>query len=160
MATRLLHELTYDAPVHAVAAMLSDPAFREQVCVTQKAVTHSVSIDGDVSGKKVVIEMEQPTEGVPSFAKKLVGSTTTVRQEEDWTSPTDGLIHITIPGKPGDMVGTAVLEERDGGTVETVDLEIKVKVPLVGGTLEDLVAKLIRSALKAENRAGRQYLAP
>lgn len=158
MATRLVHELTYDAPADAVAAMLSDPAFREEVCRAVDATSYSVSIDGDVAKKLVEIEMELATEGVPSFAKKFVGATTTVVQSEEWASPTQADIHVTIPGKPGAMVGTAVLEERDGQTVQTVDLEIKVKIPLVAGKIEEFIAKLLESSLKAENRTGRAYL--
>lgn len=159
MATRIVHEMTYDAPAADVAAMLSDKAFREEVCVNQQAVSHSVSIEGDVNAKKVRIEMEQPTEGVPGFAKKFVGATTTILQTEDWSSPTQADIHVTIPGKPGEMVGTAVLVENDGTTVETVTLDITVRIPLVGGKIEDLIGGLLVRALKSENRTGRDWLA-
>lgn len=159
MATRLVHEMTYDAPVSAVAAMLSDPGFREQVCAAQRATSYTVSIEGDADAKTVAIEMEQPTDRVPSFAKKFVGETTTIVQAEEWSSPTRGDVHITIPGKPGDMTGTATLVETDGGATETVDLEVKVKIPLVAGKIEELIVKLLTSALKAEQRVGREYLA-
>jgi hypothetical protein len=158
MATRLVHEMVYDAPAEKVAAMLSDAAFREEVCRAQNAVSYDVSVDGDVASKKVRIEMAQPTDKVPSFAKKFIGETTTILQTESWSSPTHGDIKVTIPGKPGDMVGTAVLVEKDGVTTETVDLEVKVKIPLVAGKLEELIAKLLKSALKAEQRVGVDYL--
>lgn len=159
MATRIEHVLTYDAPAADVAAMLSDKAFRDQVCVDMRTVSHSVTIDGDVDAKKVVIEMEQPTEGVPGFAKKFVGATTTIVQSEDWKSPTHGDIHVTIPGKPGEMVGTAILTEADGVTTETVQLDVTVRIPLVGGKIEDLIGGLLIKALKSENRTGRAWLA-
>ncbi|HJQ04506.1 MAG TPA: DUF2505 domain-containing protein [Nocardioides sp.] len=158
MATRLLHEMVYDAPAEEVAAMLSDPAFREEVCLAQKAVTHSVSIEGDVNAKKVSIRMEQPTEKVPSFAKKFIGETVAIAQDESWTSPTHGDINVTIPGKPGDMVGTAILVEKDGVTTETVDLQVTVKIPLVAGKLEELIAGLLKKALIAEQRTGVDWL--
>jgi hypothetical protein len=158
MATRLLYEMVYESPAEKVAAMLTDPAFREEVCVYQHAVTHSVSIEGDVNAKKVRIEMAQPTERVPAFAKKFIGETVTILQTESWTSPTHGDIVVTIPGKPGDMIGTAIMVEQDGVTTETVDLEVKVKIPLVAGKIEELIAKLLRSALKAEQRVGVDYL--
>ena len=57
------------------------------------------------------------------------------------------------------MTGTAVLEATaDGGTVETVELVVKVRVPLVGGKLEGLIADLLLKALKAEHHVGRDYL--
>src|SRR6478736_6372471 len=55
---KLSHDLTYDAPADAVAAMLADPAFREEVCdyqgvlrrdVTGERTTHEVRFDIKVS---------------------------------------------------------------------------------------------------------------
>ena len=159
MATPFKYEMVYEAPIDAVAAMLSDTAFREEVCVAQRATSHQVTIDGDVSSKRVRIEMVQPTEGVPAFAAKIVGSTTEIVQVETWTSPTQGDVSVTIPGKPGEMIGTATLVEKDGVTTETVQMQIKVKIPLVGGKVEGVLAKVLGSALKAEAAVGREYLA-
>ena len=159
MATRMVHEMVYDAPAEAVATMLSDQKFREEVCVAQNATRHTVTIEGGVDAKDVTIDMEQPTDRIPSFAKKFVGATTNILQKEKWSSPTSGEVTIVIPGKPGEMRGTAVLIEKDGVTTETVDLEIKVKIPLVAGKIEDLLAKLVKSALKAEHRTGQAWLA-
>lgn len=160
MATRIVHELTYDAPLADVAAMLADPAFRKEVCVSQRATRHDVSIDG-VQGDpmKVLIEYAQPTDRVPGFAKKFVGHEVEIRQAETWTSPEHGDIHVTIPGKPGDMVGTAILREVDGVTTETVTLDITVKIPLVAGKIEALIGKIFGSAMRAEHRAGVAWLA-
>lgn len=159
MATRITHEMTYDAPAADVAAMLTDKAFREEVCGALGTTRHEVSITGDASAKEVRIEMDQPTEGIPGFAKKFVGATTTIVQKETWTRPTHADVHVTIPGKPGEMVGTAVLTEAGGVTTETVTLDITVKIPLVSGKIEDLIGGLLIKSLKAENRTGRAYLA-
>lgn len=159
MATTVEYEMVYDAPADAVAAMLSDPAFREDVCKEMRAISHQVRIDGDASSKRVRIEMVQPTEGVPAVAAKIVGSTTEIVQEEVWSGPTDGRITVTIPGKPGEMTGTATLVEDGEVTREKVHMEIKVKIPLVAGKVEGVLAKVLRSALKAEERVGRKYLA-
>lgn len=159
MATRLLHTMTYDAPLIEVAAMLSDPAFREQVCRNQRATSFAVEIEGNVDAKAVRIEMQQPTDRVPAFAKKFVGATTTIVQTETWSAPSSATVVVGIPGKPGEMKGTAQLVEADGVTTETVDLEIKVKIPLVAGKIEELLAKLLGSALRAEERTGKEWLA-
>lgn len=158
MATRLLHTMVYDAPADAVAAMLSDAAFREEVCTNQRATAFDVRVDGDVDAKEVRIEMTQPTDRVPSFAKKIVGDSTTIVQTESWSSPTSGDILVTIPGKPGEMRGTATLVEVDGVTTETVDLQVSVKIPLIAGKVEQLLAKLLGSAMRAEERTGKAWL--
>ncbi|MBM9461502.1 DUF2505 domain-containing protein [Nocardioides sp. zg-536] len=159
MATRLLQEQVYDAPLAQVSAMLTDRAFREQVCTAQHALDQDVTVTPNAGGTTVHIEMTQPTEGVPGFAKKIVGESTTVVQTETWTSPEHADIVVTIPGKPGEIRGTATLVEVGGVTTETIDLSITVKIPLISGKLEDLLAKLLRSALRAEQRTGTQWLA-
>ena len=154
MSKTITHRLTYDAPLADVTAMLRDPAFREQVCDYQGVLSRDVSVDGS----HVTIKQVQAARGIPSFAAKFVGDEITIVQEEEWRSPERGDIVVTIPGKPGDMKGTAVLTESGGTTTETVELTIKVGIPLVGGRIEGLIGDLLLKALKAENTVGRDYL--
>lgn len=158
MSRRIKHELTYDAPLAAVAAMLVDPAFREQVCDRQHVLRRQVSVNPAGSGTEVVVDQVQAAEGIPSFAKKFVGDEINIVQKEIWTDSERADVFVTIPGKPGDMRGTIRLEERDGRTTETVSLEIKVGLPLVGGKIEGLVGDLLLKAFRKENEVGRDYL--
>ena len=158
MATTVTVELAYDATPDAVYAMLTDPAFREEACHRMRVVRASASVTESGDATVVTIDQVQPAQGLPSFAPKQVGDEIEIVQEETWTDGRHAAVHVTIPGKPGEMVGTAVLEETDGGTVEKVDLEIRVRIPLVGGKIEKLVADMLRKALRAENEAGRDYL--
>ena len=158
MSKRLKHDLTYDAPMSEVAEMLADTSFREEVCDFQGVKRAMVSIDSDDTGMEVTIDQVQAAQGIPSFARKFVGDEINIVQQESWSSPTEGDITVTIPGKPGEMKGTARLVESDGVTTETVDLTVKVNIPLVGGRIEGLIADLLLKALKAENKVGRDYL--
>ncbi len=154
MAKSIRHQMPYDASVEEVASMLDDPAFREEVCRAQRAVRHDVRIDGD----DVRIDQWLPTAGVPSFARKIVGEETNLVVTETWTSPTEADLTYEIPGKPGEIHGTLKLTPSGDGAVKTVDLTVKVGVPLVGGKLEDLIADLITKAMQVEHRTGIDYL--
>ncbi|MEP7091139.1 MAG: DUF2505 domain-containing protein [Nocardioidaceae bacterium] len=156
---KLWHEMTYDAAPEAVAEMLADPAFREQVCDAMHVLRRDVTIDG--SGAEMVVRIDQtlPGRGIPSFARKIVGEEIQIVRNETWTAVTDADLVIEVPGKPGTMNGTIALVGRGSQTVETVDGEIRVKVPLVGAKLEGLVRDLLLSALRAEHRVGRGWLA-
>ncbi|MCW2791520.1 MAG: hypothetical protein JWO76_618 [Nocardioides sp.] len=160
MAKRLTHALTYDAPLAAVAAMLADPAFREEVCEAQHVLRHTVTVEGDAAdgGLDVTIDQVRAATGVPSFAKKFVGDEIDIVQTEHWSSPESGDIRMTIPGKPGEMSGTAELTESGGTTTETVALDVKVGIPLVGGKIEGLITDLLLKAYRVENEVGRDYL--
>lgn len=159
MSRRITHELTYEAPLADVAAMLADPAFREAVCDYQGVLRSSVEIEPEGAGFRARIEQVQTPQGIPSFATKFVGDEITIVQTEQWTTADHGDITVEIPGKPGDMTGTARLRESGGTTTETVDLTVKVGIPLVGGKLEGLIGDLLLKALKAENAVGRRWLA-
>jgi hypothetical protein len=158
MTKQLRHQLTYDAAMVDVAAMLADEEFREEVCAEQHVLRAMVSVDADEDGMEVTIDQVQAAKGIPSFAKKFVGDEINIVQTESWSSATEGKIRVTIPGKPGEMKGTTRLAETGGVTTHTVDLDIKVGIPLVGGKIEGLIADLLLKALKVENRVGRAYL--
>lgn len=158
MSTRLTYDLTYDAPLPEVGTMLLDPAFRERVCDALLAVRKEVSVGPDGGGMKVVIDMVQATQGIPGFARKFVGDEIEMVQTERWSDMENAVIDVVIPGKPGQMSGTATLREEGGTTTETVAMEIKVNIPLVGGRIESLIADLLRKALRTENSVGRDYL--
>lgn len=148
-------ELVYaGATLDQVAGMLHDDAFREAVLDHQGVLRREVTVDGE----RVLLDYAHGVERVPSFARRFVGEEIAIRQEETWR---DGVadLHVTIPGKPGEMTGTARLAQRGEDVVETVDLSVRVGIPLVGGKIEDLIAGLLEKAFRAEHKVGRQWLA-
>jgi hypothetical protein len=155
MSTRLTKTLTYDATAEAVTAMLDDQEFRQEVLERQRVLRGSATVDGDV----VTIEQVRSADDIPSFAKKFVGDEILIVQTENWTSPTSADVRLTIPGKPGEAVGTLELVESGGTTTESIDLDVTVKIPLVGGKIEQLVAGIVSSALDIEQKVGREWLA-
>jgi hypothetical protein len=152
------HTMTYDATVAEVGAMLDDLAFREEVVTAQGGSEGAVSFEQDGDTVVVVIEQVQPAEGIPGFARKFVGDRITLVQREEWTSSERADLHVTIPGKPGQMVGSIELAEDGATTTETVDCEITVNIPLVGGKIEKLIGDLLRKALRAEEKVAHDYL--
>jgi hypothetical protein len=139
--------------------MLMDAAFREQVCDALHALRKTVTVDQDGGGMRVVIDMVRSADGIPGFAKRFVGDEIHLVQTERWSDIETARVEVVIPGKPGQMSGTVALRESGGVTTETVTMEIRVSIPLVGGKIESLIAELLRKALTAENAVGRQYLA-
>jgi hypothetical protein len=159
MATRLTYDLTYDAPLTDVREMLMDPAFREDVCDAIGCLRKDVTIGPDGGGTKVVVDMVQTATGIPGFARKFVGDEINIVQAEQWNGAENATVDVTIPGKPGQMSGTITLGESGGTATETVAMEIRVNLPLVGGKIEALVGDMLRKSLAAENGVGRRYLA-
>ncbi|CCH74024.1 conserved hypothetical protein [Nostocoides australiense Ben110] len=152
-------EMRYPAPPAEVYAMLADPGFREQVCVDQDVISADVDVTSNGDLMSVRIDQVQPTQGVPSFAKPVVGETSRAVQIEEWTDQTSAALEIKTPGKPATMKGTITLTPEDDGTLEVVELTIKVSVPLVGGRIEKLLGDLVRRSTSAERETGMRWLA-
>ncbi|MCW2808068.1 MAG: hypothetical protein JWQ93_2023 [Marmoricola sp.] len=156
---KLRHEISYDAPLAHVFAMLADPAFRQASADAMGVISVEVSITPKGEGMSVRIDQVQPTEGVPAFARTFAGETTRAVQSEEWSFPQGGTITIETPGKPSSTRGTLALTESGGRTTETLDVEVKVKVPLLAGKLESLMAELITRGMDKEQVTGAAWLA-
>jgi uncharacterized protein YndB with AHSA1/START domain len=152
------HELRYDAPPDQVFEMLADPAFRQAACEAQDVISSDVRLERDGEGFTLVIDMLQRTDDLPGSARTFAGESTRAVQRETWTDAGGGDLRIEAPGKPTSMHGTIRLEPDGAGTTEVVELEIKVKVPLIGGKLEKLMADKVTAGMDAEHRAGTAYL--
>ena len=157
---RFRTELSYDAAPDAVFAMLSDRAYREKVLEARaEVVSYEVSLELSGAGFTLVTHQVQDTAGLPSIAKKFAGDTTQAVVTETWKDGSGATVEIVAPGKPTKTTGTLSLKAAGSGTVEVVDLDVKVKVPLIGGKLEALVVAEIESGYAAEQRVGTAWLA-
>jgi hypothetical protein len=156
---RASHTLTFPAATVAdVYAMLGDPAYRKAVGDYQKVTDFACDITPVDGGMEVRLEQAYGTDRIPAFAQRLVGSEIRFVQEESWSSPSAADVHVTIPGKPGDMTGTTTLTQAGDDVVQQIDLAVKVSIPLVGGKVEDLIAGFIGKAFRAENKVGVKWL--
>jgi uncharacterized protein YndB with AHSA1/START domain len=156
---KVTHTATYDAPLDEVYAMLTDPDFRRYAADATGVVSAEVGVEESGSGHVVTIDQVQPTEGVPSFAKKFAGETTRAVQVETWTSSSSATLSVQTPGRPTDVSGTYALSEDGGRTTQTFTGEVKVKVPLIKDRLEKLMAQLFVEGRDKEQAAGAAWLA-
>jgi uncharacterized protein YndB with AHSA1/START domain len=155
----LRHEIHYNASAAEVYAMLTDPAFRSKALAAMGVISHEITITAEGSATRILIDQVQPTEGVPSFAKKFAGETTRAVQTEVWSSPTSATLKVDAPGKPTEISGTLTLTESGGKTTEVFEGEVKARVPLIGGKLENVIAGLFTAGFDKENAAGIAWLA-
>ncbi len=158
VAMKFSHELSYDAPRDRVFAMLADPDFRQQACEAMKVISADVQLERDGDGFTLVIDQLQNTKDLPAFARTFAGESTQAIQRETWRTSTTGDLSIESPGKPTSASGTIRLEPDGAGTTEVVELEIKVKVPLIGGKLERLMAEKVAAGMDVEHSVGVIWL--
>jgi carbon monoxide dehydrogenase subunit G len=152
------HELQYDATPAQVFEMLADPAFRRAVAEAMDVISADVDLQRDGDGFTLTIDQLQKTDDLPGFARTFAGDSTQAVQREVWRDGTSASLSIEAPGKPTNMSGTIRLEPNGAGTTEVVELEIKVKVPLIGGKLEKLMAEKVQAGMDVEQGVGTAWL--
>lgn len=155
---KIRHQLTYAASPTEVYEMRADPAFRAQVCEAMDTLSHDVTVDDTDGELTIAVDMLQHTQGMPGFAKKVVGDQTRVIQTERWPAVHAGHIEVEIPGKPGHIRGTLSLTEEGAGSVYVFDGEAKISIPLIGGKLEGLIEKLFIEGMDTEQRVAAAWL--
>lgn len=151
-------ELAYEAGPDEVFAMLADPAFRQKVAAAQDVVSIEVTSTPKGAGSSILIDQVQNTAGLPALAKKITGETTQAIIREEWTDARSGTYEIVVPGKPTKAIGTVTLVEEDGATRHVFDLDVTVKVPVIGGKLEKLMADNIDAGMTVEHSVGVAWL--
>ena len=154
----LRHEISYAAPLADVFAMLSDPDFRQASATAMGVISADVVITPNDEGISVRIDQVQPTEGVPSFAKKFAGDSARAITTQVWSGSTASY-QVETPGKPTGIKGTASVTASGTGSVLLYDLEVKASVPLIGGKLEKLMVELTTEGFDKEQTVGAAWLA-
>lgn len=101
---------------------------------------------------------------VPSIAKKLLSPSNTVTSVDHWEQRADGTwgghYSVDIKGVPAKTSGkTNLVAAADGGADYTVELEVKVSVPLIGEKVAGALRPQLEAQLEAEFAACDTWLA-
>jgi hypothetical protein len=155
--------IDYAATPDEVFAMLADEDFQNRKCAATGALRHNVSITGQKDRTIILSIRDMPSDSFPSFVKNMVGDALTVTETQNWGPPgTDGArqgkLTVEISGAPVALEGTLALTSDGQGCVETIEGDLKARVPLIGGKIEQAAAPAIRSAIRVESENGRAWL--
>lgn len=154
---QLTAQQDFAAPPSQVAAMFTDRAFLEKVCVASHAEAHSVSVDGDHTTVSRTLE-------APSAAAKFTGRTITIVEDLVWSPAASdgsrtGALTLTVPGLPVEMNGTVRLAAGGKGTRVDYAGDLSVNIPFVGKKLEQSAAPAILDGIGLQQEVGDTWLA-
>ena len=83
-------------------------------------------------------------------------------REEIWSPVRDGqatgTVKGTIPGAPASLTGTAVLTPAGSGSRLDFTATVEVRIPLVGGKVENFIGNQLVELLSAEQRFTTEWL--
>lgn len=161
---KLRETLTLPLPASEAAAMYADEAYVEVRRRTLGADAASATVSGAAEGAFMVrSELSMPTDRVPDLVRPFVGSSVTVREEQQWSAPQadgarTGTMRLEVAGTPAGMTATLTLTPQgtDACTV-VIDGDLSAKVPLLGPRLEKAAVPYVSTVLRAEERAAASY---
>jgi hypothetical protein len=154
---QLTAQQDFAAQPSQVAAMLTDRAFLEKVCLASEAEKHSVTVDGS----HTTVSRTLPA---PSSISKFTGSTITILEDLVWSeSASDGSrtakFTLTVPGLPVEMLGSARIAAGGRGTRVDYSGDLSVNIPFVGRKLEQSAAPAVLDGIGLQQRVGNDWLA-
>ncbi len=158
MATRYHHTMTWDAPAAAVYSMITDPGYQQQRSQAGSPIRAESSVTPTGDGATISV-FRQMAIDPPGFIKSFVGDSIGIQETQTWTTPTRATLLVQILKQPGDVKGTLQLRESGSSTVVTVEAEISVRAPLIGGKVEGYVAGILDRLLDKDDEIGQAWLA-
>ena len=151
----------YDKDADTVMQMFADRAYfekkYEQTTLSYEVLEHQRDDDKFMIRCKLTMPSSAP---IPGFAKKFLGETMTVVQQDNWDLKSrTGQLNIEIQGAPVDVSAKMELKQGDSGGENHVHWTISCKIPLVGGKLEKLIAEDIQAKSPADIEISNKILA-
>ena len=110
------------------------------------------------------LEVNIPIAGnaLPPVVTKILKGTLTINRVDRWSPLVDGKATGTFLGKssgvPSSSEGTYILEPTENGSQLRAIGSVKVKIPLVGGKIEDASMELVSKMLKFECDAAERWV--
>ncbi|WP_137725206.1 DUF2505 domain-containing protein [Prescottella subtropica] len=158
MSRRIEHSARYPQPVATVHAALTDERYwRARL---QDVGGPGATIDEWTAGDAAVeVAMTQavPAEHLPAIVSKIRPGDLHITRTESWGALQDGRASGTftaaVEGVPGRLRGTLTLTADDStgtGSLLVVDGSVEVKMPLIGGRIEEVIAGQVIELFDAE----------
>jgi Protein of unknown function (DUF2505) len=156
MATPL--DYTWDLP-YPPEAMFSQGVQRDYVEALAKTLSHYdlqlLTLEDGPGGGRAVATYEVETD-LPSWAKKMFPARSKITESRTWgPAEADGtrsyLFTVKIDQVPVEIKGkVSLIAKGDGTTTNTVHIDVKAGIPIVGKKLEELVAKDLTKNVEGE----------
>lgn len=102
---------------------------------------------------------------LPGMVTQLHSGDLCIRREETWGPVTGGAATGSVVGSivdaPVNLTGTAALEPigETGGTRLTFRATVQVRVPIIGGKLENIIGTRLAELIAAEQRFTTEWIA-
>ncbi|WP_068278435.1 DUF2505 domain-containing protein [Aldersonia kunmingensis] len=164
MAKPIEHTAKFQAPIERLhAAFTSEQFFDERIEAVGgpggRVDEFSVGADGTVTVKMMQIV---PAATLPSLITKVRPGDLEIDRVQVWgplrDGRADGSFTANIAGVPAKIGGTSDIAADGAGSVLTVNGEVSVKIPLVGGKIESAAVDQLTKLLDMEDEFTVKWL--
>jgi hypothetical protein len=136
--------VTFDYPESPaeVLALLQDPVYLRHRSESNGERNIDVRVERSEAGTRVTVSREKSLD-IPAFAKFAVGDASRAVESTLWRAEGEGFVAeytIEVSGLPITARGKSVLSPSARGCHYSSTFEATVRIPLIGGRLEPLVA--------------------
>lgn len=168
MARRMEHTVAFAAPAsHIHAQFTSEDYWRSLAEVYRglNARTELTLFRSDERGTDIALRQVMPRDDLPPVARRVMPVDLVITREQhfapfdDGAERAHGTFAASMPRAPGRLDGRYELSGTPAGSSLRVRSYCKVSVPLVGGTLEDLILTNMRKLFDGERRFTAEWVA-
>ncbi|MGX7824127.1 DUF2505 domain-containing protein [Actinokineospora sp. 24-640] len=159
MASRIEHHAALDAPASRVrAALVSREYLQERLAAI--GGPGAALVDLTTAGETVTYRLRQmvPAEHLPSVARSVLRGDLVVDRTETWTTAFTGTTSAQVSGVPGEITGAHTLTDTDTGCLWRTEGTARVKIPLIGGKIETVIAEQVIRLLATEAAFTAEWL--
>ncbi|HWY25138.1 MAG TPA: DUF2505 domain-containing protein [Nevskia sp.] len=162
MPTQYEERQSFDQPKDKVLRMFSDRAYFEKKYAASGGWDIKV-LEHELNATRFRIKCSysrKPDAEVPGFAKKIIGEAVHLTQEDVWDlDKASGHLKIEIRNTPIKMSAEMRVAEEKGGCCNVLQWTLSCAVPLIGGKLEQMLAKEMKDKAAADLEISRKLLA-
>ncbi|KUI36321.1 hypothetical protein AU195_05925 [Mycobacterium sp. IS-1496] len=155
------HTVAFDAPAAHVHEQFTSEDYWRSLTEVYRALnprTELTLFRSDERGTDIALRQVMPRDDLPPIARKVMPVDLVITREQhfapfdDGAARAEGTFAATMPRAPGRLDGRYDLADTPTGSRLRVHSTCKVSLPLVGGTLEDLILTNMRTLFDGEQR--------
>ncbi|MBK1784223.1 DUF2505 domain-containing protein [Prauserella cavernicola] len=163
MPSRIEHRATFPHSVADVfAAQSGEDALRARLAeiggTNATLEDHTVTADG----VRYTLLQGVPADKLPQAVRKIHKGDLVVRREHTWSGSGErytGTIKAQVSGVPGDITARVELTGDAEHSSQVTRGEATVRIPLIGGRIEGLIAEQVTGLLDSEAKFTAKWLA-
>lgn len=153
--------ITYAHPVETLLPVLTDPAFVLRKYESQGAGNiRLVSRERTPQRSRICVQRDVPVAiEIPAFARSLVPDRITLIQTDSWdTDRCSGQLEILFQGMPVKLTCQMKMANQGESTLQHLDFDIRVNVPMLSGKLEELLSRDLQMKFESDTRTTQRLI--